>query len=136
MTSLVIRIAVLSATMAIYMGVAFRGIEYDPIEAAPSLLVYFLAFTIWTIIAVPLYKMKTQPDEAALGSFAFRTWAITATIVAIGMIIYSATDIASAGKFRDSVIVGTIIMAVMIVALNYILTIALKSLLSKRRRAR
>jgi len=136
MMTIAIRIAVLSAVMAIYMGLAFRGIEYDPLEAAPSLLIYFLAFTIWTIIAVPLYKMKAQPDEAALGAFAFRFWAITATIVTIGMIIYSQTDVASAGKFRYNVIVGTLIMIVMMVGLNYILAAALQNLKSKRRRAR
>lgn len=133
MTTIAIRIAVLSAAMAVYMGLAFRGIEYDPIEAGPSLLGYFLAFTILTLIAVPLYKMKTHPDEESLTSFTFRFWAISAAIVAIGMIFYSTTDVASAGEFRDNVIVGAIIMAVMVVALNYALIIALRSLLSKRR---
>jgi NhaP-type Na+/H+ or K+/H+ antiporter len=136
MTTIVIRIAVLSAVMAIYMGFAFRGIEYDPLEAGPSLLAHFFAFIILTLIAVPLYKMKTHPDEATLGAFAFRFWAITAGIVSLAMIIYSSTDVASAGEFRDNLIVGTIIMLVMVVALNYALVIVLKNLLSKRRRAR
>jgi len=136
MTTIAIRIAVLSAVMAVYIGVAFRGIEYDPMEAGPSLLVYFLAFTIWTLIAVPLYKMKANPDEASLVSFTFRFWAITATIVSIGIIVYSQTDVASAGEFRDNVIVGAIIMAVMVVALNYALIFGMRSLESKRRRAR
>jgi len=136
MTTIAIRIAVLSAVMAVYIGVAFRGIEYDPMEAVPSLLVYFLAFTIWTLIAVPLYKMKANPDEASLVSFTFRFWAITATIVSIGIIVYSQTDVASAGEFRDNVIVGAIIMAVMVVALNYALIFGMRSLESKRRRAR
>ena len=136
MTSIVIRIAVLSAVMAIYMGYAFRGIEYDPVEAGPSLLAHFLAFTILTLIAVPLYKMKTHPDEAALGAFTFRFWAVTATIVSIVMIVYSSMDVASAGEYRDNVIVGAIIMAVMIVALNFVLKYSLHKLLSKRRRAR
>jgi len=136
MTTIAIRIAVLSAVMAVYMGVAFRGIEYDPMEAGPSLLIYFIAFTIWTLIAVPLYKMKAHPDEDKLVSFTFRFWAVTAAVVAIGMMIYSQTDVASAGSFRDNVIVGAIIMAVMVVALNYVLIIALRNLQSKRRRAR
>ncbi len=136
MTTIIIRIAVLSAVMAIYMGFAFRGIEYDPIEAGPSLLAHFFAFTILTLIAVPLYKMKAHPDEAALGTFAFRFWAVTASIVTLAMIIYSSTDIASAGEFRDNLIVGTLIMVVMVVALNYALAAALKNLLSKRRRSR
>jgi len=136
MTTIAIRIAVLSAVMAVYIGVAFRGIEYDPMEAGPSLLVYFLAFTIWTLIAVPLYKMKANPDEASLVSFTFRFWAITATIVSIGIIVYSQTDVASAGEFRDNVIVGAIIMPVMVVALNYALIFGMRSLESKRRRAR
>ena len=136
MTTIVIRIAVLSAVMAIYMGYAFRGIEYDPVEAGPSLLAHFLAFTILTLIAVPLYKMKAKPDEAALGSFAFRFWAITATIISLAMIVYSSTDVASAGEYRDNIIVGTIIMLVMVVALNYALIFAMQKLLSKRRRAR
>ncbi len=136
MTSIVIRIAVLSAAMAVYMGVAFRGIEYDALEAGPSLLGYFLAFTIWTLIAVPLYKMKNHPDEKSLTTFAFRFWAITAAVVAIGMVIYSQTDVASAGAFRDQPIVGAIIMAVMVVILNYALIFAMRSLEPKRRRAR
>ena len=135
MTAIVIRIAVLSVAMAVYTGFAFRGIEYDPIEAGPSLLGYFLAFTILTMIAVPLYKMKSQPDEPTLAAFTFRFWSITAALAAIGIIIYSSTDVASAGEFRDNLIVGTIIMAVMVVALNYAVIFALRNLESKRRRA-
>jgi hypothetical protein len=135
MTSLAIRIAILSAAMAVYMGVAFRGIEYDALEAGPSLLGYFIAFTIWTLIAVPLYKMKTHPDEKSLATFTFRFWAITAALATIGMMIYSQTDVASAGMFRDNVIVGAIVMVAMVVILNYALIFALRSLESKRRRA-
>ncbi len=135
MTAIAIRIAVLSAAMAVYMGVGFRGLEYDPMEAGPSLLGYFLAFTIWTLIAVPLYKMKTRPDEESLASFTFRFWAVSATVVTIVLLIYSSMDIASAGQFRDNMIVGAIIMAVMVVALNYLLIVILRNLLSKRRRA-
>ncbi len=136
MPTIAIRIAVLSAVMAVYMGVAFRGIEYDAMETGPALLIYFLAFTIWTLIAVPLYRMKVQPDEQTLKSFTFRFWAVSAAIATIGLIIYSTTDIASAGKFRDDVIVGGIIMAVIVAALNYVLTIALRSLESKKRKIR
>ncbi|MAF82546.1 MAG: hypothetical protein QGH93_03415 [Gammaproteobacteria bacterium] len=136
MTTIAIRIVILSAVMAVYIGVAFRGVEYDPLETGPALLGYFLAFTIWTLIAAPLYKIKTQADEASLATFTFRCWAITATLATCVIIFYSMTDIASAGEFRDNIIVGTILMAVIVVALNYALIIALRSLLSKRRRAR
>ncbi|HJP38175.1 MAG: hypothetical protein QF483_02545 [Gammaproteobacteria bacterium] len=136
MPTIAIRITILSAVMAAYIGVAFRGIEYDPMEAGPSLLAYFLVIIIWTLIAVPLYKIKTRADDEVLAAFAFRCWAITATLATLGIIIFSAMDIASAGEFRDSPIIGTILMGVMVVALNYALTFVLQNLLSKRRRVR
>jgi len=136
MTTIAIRIAVLSAAMAVYMGYAFRGIEYDAMETGPALLGYFLSFTLLTIIAVPLYKLKNHPDEQSLTTFAFRFWAVTATVVTIALLIYSSTDVAAAGKYRDNVIVGGIIMAVMVVALNYALIFVNRSLMTKRQRAR
>ncbi len=135
MTTIAIRIAVLSAAMAVYMGYAFRGIEYDAMETGPALLGYFLSFTILTIIAVPLYKLKSHPDEKTLTAFAFRFWAVTATIVTIALLVYASTDVASAGKYRDNIIIGGIIMAVMVVALNYALIYASQFLMTKRQRA-
>ena len=122
MMAMAIRIGVLSAVMAVYMSVAFRGIEYDIMETGPALLGFLVAFTICTIIAALIYKMKNQPDSEQLSAFAFRVWLITAPLVAIGWMVFYAQDVAAAGEFRDNVILGGVIMAVMVGILNFALT--------------
>lgn len=122
MMAMAIRISVLSAVMSVYMGVAFRGIEYDPVEMAPALIGFFITFTICTIIATAIYKMKNQPDSEILSAFAFRVWLITASLVSVGWLIFYAQDVAAAGEFRDNIIIGGIIMAVMVGILNFVLS--------------
>jgi len=122
MMAMAIRIGVISAAMAVYMGVAFRGVEYDVLETGPALLGFFVAFTICTVIATLLYKMKNQPDSEQLSAFAFRIWLVTASLVAIGWLVFYAQDVAAAGEFRDNVILGGVIMAVMVGILNFVLS--------------
>jgi len=128
-----IRIGVLSVAMALYMTWAFRGIEYDVLESGPAALEYFISFMICAVIAVPVYRMIKKPDNDALAAFAFRIWLVTATLVTIGWLIYFSQDVASQGEFRNNLIVGAIIMAVMVAVLNYALIIANRNLARKRR---
>lgn len=111
--------------MAVYMGWAFRGIEYEIQEAAPALLGFVIAFMLGALIATPIYRLKSGPDAAALERFAFRVWAVTATLVAIGWMVFYARDAAAAGEFRDNVIIGGVIMAVLVTVLNFVLAYAL-----------
>lgn len=124
--------------MAIYMGWAFRGIEYEIQEAGIALLGFFIAFMIGTLVATPIYRLKSKPDTAALERFAFRVWAVTASLVAIGWMVFYAQDAAAAGEFRDNVIIGGVIMAVLVTVLNFVLAYALDRSLTyltpKRRR--
>ena len=133
-----IRIGVLSVVMAIYMGWAFRGIEYDVMETGPALLGFFVAFTICTLIAAVLYRLKNQPDSETLDRFTFRVWLVTATLVAVGWLFYYAQDPAAAGEFRDNIIVGGVILAVIVGVLNFVLTLVIdrgiEYLMPKRRR--
>jgi len=124
--------------MAVYIGWAFRGIEYEIQEAGIALLGFFVAFMIGTLIATPIYRLKSGPDAAALERFAFRVWAVTASLVAIGWMVFYAQDTAAAGEFRDNVIIGGAILAVLVTVLNFVLAyaldIGLTYLTPKRRR--
>ncbi len=128
-----IRIGVLSIAMALYMTWAFRGIENNPLEAGPAVLEYFISFMICAVIAVPVYRMIRKPDGDALSAFAFRVWLVTATLVAIGWLIYFSQNLASQGEFTNNMIVGAVIMAAMVAVLNYLLILASRSLMQKRR---
>lgn len=125
MMAMAIRIGVLSAVMAVYMSVAFRGIEYDFMETGPALLGFFITFTILTVIAALIYKVKNQPDSDTLSAFSFRVWLITAPLVTIGWLVFYAQDVAAAGEFRDNIILGGVIMAVMVGVLNFVLAYAI-----------
>lgn len=133
-----IRIGVLSVVMAVYMGWAFRGIEYDVMETGPALLGFFVAFTICTLIAAVVYRAMSQPEPEALARFAFRVWVVTAALVTVGWLFYYAQDPAAAGEFRDNIIVGGVILAVVVGVLNFVLTLAIDRgidyLMPKRRR--
>ena len=133
-----IRIGVLSVVMAIYMGWAFRGIEYDVMETGPALLGFFIAFTICTLIAAALYRLMKRPDSDTLARFAFRVWVVTAALVTVGWLFYYAQDPAAAGEFRDNIIVGGVILAVIVGVLNFVLTLVVDRgidyLMPKRRR--
>jgi len=130
---MVIRIGVLSIAMALYMTWAFRGIENNPLEAGPAVLEYFISFMICAVIAVPAYRMIKKPDDDALSAFAFRIWLVTATLVAIGWLVYFSQNLASQGEFTNNMIVGAVIMAVMVAVLNYLVILASRSLVQKRR---
>ena len=121
----IFRIGILSFIMSIYMCWAFRGIEYDVMEILPAVVGFFLAFTICAIIAGALYNLMKKPDEEALYKFIFLVWAASASVVTVGWLIFYAQDTAAAGEFRDNVIIGGVIMAVMVGILNYAVAYAL-----------
>jgi hypothetical protein len=131
--AIVIRIGILSVAMAVYMGWAFRGIEYEPLEAAPDLLGFFLAFTIPTAIAVPIYKLMGQRDAAQISRFAFGFWLVAAGLAAAGWLVMNAGDPATAGFFRDNVIVGIVGLIALIAAVNFGAIQALQYLAPKKR---
>jgi hypothetical protein len=133
-----IRIGILSAIMAGYMGWAFRGIEYDVMETGPALIGYFIGFTLIALIAALIYKSRSKPESAALEKFTFRTWLVSVVVVALGWMIYYSQDPAAAGEFRDNIIVGGLIMAALVGVLNFALAYAvdfgINYLKPKRRR--
>lgn len=119
--------------MAVYMGWAFRGIEYEALEAGPALLGLFLAFLVPTVIAVPVYN-KLGPREAAqTARFAFGFWAVSAGVVALTWLFAFGRDAAAAGYFRDNIIVGLIGLIVLVAALNFALIPTLRYFAPKRR---
>jgi hypothetical protein len=131
--AIAIRIGIISVAMAVYMGWAFRGIEYEALEAAPDLLAFFLAFTIPTAIAVPVYKMLGQRDNAQISRFAFRFWLAAAGVAAGAWLVMNAGDPATAGFFRDNVIVGIIGLIALVAAVNFGAIQVLQYLAPKKR---
>jgi len=117
----VARIIGLSLVMSVYMVWAFRGIEYDPQEAVSALLIFLGGFLVFTMVAVPIYRMTGSKAGGTLEEFTFRCWMITAALVAIGWLVFFAQDPAAAGFFRDNILIGAAVLIVLVLAANFLL---------------
>ena len=116
---IVLRIIVLSIVMGAYFIWAFRGIENHPVESVPALLGLLAGFLAPTAIGMGLYAATTGRGRQDLPALAFRAWLVTAGVVAIGWLVFYAQDPAAAGFFRDNVLVGGLVLAALMVALNF-----------------
>jgi len=128
-----IRIGILSVAAAVYMGWAFRGIEYEALEAAPALLGLFLAFLIPTLVATPVYKKLGERSDAQVTRFTLGCWMACAAAVVLVWLVAFGRDAAAAGYFRDNLIVGIIGLVVLVVVLNFALQPILQYFAPKRR---
>jgi len=128
-----IRIGILSVAAAVYMGWAFRGIEYEALEAAPALLGLLLAFLIPTLIAMPVYKRLGERSDAQMARFALGFWMASGAIVVLIWLVAFGRDAAAAGYFRDNLVVGIVGLIVLVAILNFALTPVLQYFAPRRR---
>lgn len=128
----VIRIAVLSLVMGVYMIWAFRGIENAPVEAASALLELVLSFLVLTVIGVPIYARLKHVTGAGLVELTFRWWLVTAILVTVGWLVIYSRDLASEGYFSSNLAVGAIGLAILVAVANYLLVKAGGYLTAKR----
>ncbi len=128
-----IRIIGLSLVMSIYMIWAFRGVEYDPQESIGALLLFLGGYLILTAVAVPIYQMTRGKSGGDTAGFAFRFWLISAAAVTIAWLVFFWQDPAAAGFFRDSIIVGAVILPVLVAAANYAIIQGFTYLAPKRK---
>ncbi|CAG0939649.1 hypothetical protein GPROT2_00670 [Gammaproteobacteria bacterium] len=115
----IIRIVILSVFMAVFMVWGFRGVENSPLEAVPALIGFIVAFLAPSAIGVPAYAATVGRQRGDTARFAFLFWAASAALVAIGWLLYYASDIAAGGYFRDSMLAGAAILAVLTAALAF-----------------
>lgn len=128
-----IRIIALSLVMSVYMLWAFRGIETDPQESIGALLVFLGGFLVLTAVAAPVYQLTKGKSGGDTAGFAFRFWLISAAAVTVAWLVFFWQDTAAAGFFRDSVIIGAVILPVLVAAANYVLTQVFAYLAPKRK---
>ena len=129
----IIRIVILSVFMALFMVWGFRGVENNPLDAAPAFLGFIAAFLAPGAIGAPAWAATLGKGRGTAGAI-FPAWAVTAALVAIGWLVYYARDIAAGGYFRDNMLVGAVLLAVLTAVLAIGLGRGLDYLAPQRKR--